>query len=48
VVEASSAMKLISAQHPDTVIRLGGLRNGKAFIARVRVQQRPQLPQPGN
>jgi serine protease DegS len=48
VVEASSAMKLISAQHPDTVIRLGGLRNGKAFIARVRVQQRPQLTQSGN
>jgi hypothetical protein len=41
-------MKLISAQRPDTIIRLGGLRNGEAFIARVRVQQRPQMEQPVN
>ena len=48
VVDTSSAMKLISAQRPDTIIRLGGLRNGEAFIARVRVQQRPQMEQPVN
>jgi len=48
VLDTSSAMKLISEQHPDTIIRLGGVRNGKAFIARVRVQQRPLLTQPND
>jgi len=46
VLDTSSAMKLISEQRPDTVIRLGGVRNGEAFVARVRVKQRPLLTQP--
>ena len=48
VVDTSSAMKLISSQRPDTVIRLHGVRNGEAFVARVRVQQRPLLKKSGN
>jgi serine protease DegS len=47
VVDTGTAMKLISAQRPDTFIRLGGLRNGEAFIARIRVQQRPLLTKSG-
>ena len=48
VEDTGTALKLISAQRPDTTIRLGGLRDGEAFIARVRVQQRPLMTQPGN
>ena len=48
VVDTRSAMKLISAQRPNTIIRLGGVRSGEAFIARVRVQERPLLKKTGN
>lgn len=47
VMDTRSAMKLISAQRPDSIIRLGGMRNGEAFIARVRVRERPLLKKTG-
>ncbi len=41
VANASEAMKIISAQKPDTLIELGGMRQGQPFAVRARVIQRP-------
>ena len=41
VSDAREAMKLISGQRPDTHIKLGGIRQGQAFMTRARVIQRP-------
>ncbi|MDH3980438.1 MAG: trypsin-like peptidase domain-containing protein [Gammaproteobacteria bacterium] len=41
IADASEAMKVISAQQPDTLIELGGIRKGEAFTVRARVIQRP-------
>jgi len=48
VADTSAAMKVISEQHPDTVIVLGGVREAKPFYLKVRVQQRPQQAGLGN
>ena len=48
VVDTTEAMKMISAQKPDTIIRLRGVRSGKPFIAKVRVRQRPKRANAGN
>jgi serine protease DegS len=48
VVDTTEAMKMISAQKPDTIIRLRGVRSGKPFIAKVRVRQRPKQANAGN
>ena len=39
--DAREAMKAISAQAPDSIIELGGIRGGKQFNIRARVSQRP-------
>jgi serine protease DegS len=41
VANASEAMKAISAQQPNTLIELGGIRKGEAFRVKARVIQRP-------
>ncbi len=41
VKEAQQAMRLISEQHPDAMVRLEGTRQGKPFTAQARVSQRP-------
>ncbi len=41
VANASEAMKAISAQQPNTLIELGGIRKGQAFTVKARVIQRP-------
>jgi serine protease DegS len=41
VANAGEAMKVISAQRPNTQIELGGIRKGEAFTIKVRVIQRP-------
>jgi len=41
VNDARQAMKIISDQQPDAVIRLDGSRQGKNFTAQAKVSQRP-------
>jgi len=41
VKEAQQAMRLISEQSPDTMVRLEGSRQGKPFTVQARVSQRP-------
>ena len=41
VNDAQEAMRIISQQAPDTLIQLGGIREGKKFTTSVRVTQRP-------
>jgi serine protease DegS len=41
VNDAQQAMRIISQQAPDTLIQLGGIREGKKFTTRARVTQRP-------
>jgi len=41
VADATAAMKAISDQHPGNMIRLGGIREGKAFSLAARVSERP-------
>jgi serine protease DegS len=41
VKEAQQAMRLISEQHPDAMIRLEGERQGKPFTVQAKVSQRP-------
>ncbi len=41
VDDARQAMKIISDQHPDAMIRLDGSRQGKGFTAQAKVSQRP-------
>ena len=41
VDDARQAMKIISDQHPDDMIRLDGSRQGKGFTAQAKVSQRP-------
>jgi serine protease DegS len=41
VKEAQQAMRLISEQHPDAMVRLEGTRQGKPFTAQARVSERP-------
>jgi serine protease DegS len=48
VPDTSLAMKVISEQKPDTVIVLGGIREGKPIYLKVRVQQRPRQSGLGN
>ncbi len=43
VNEAQQAMKLISEQQPDAVVRLDGSRQGKPFTVKARVSQRPAV-----
>jgi serine protease DegS len=43
VNDAQQAMKIISAEHPDTVIELSGSRQGKHFTVQAKVSQRPAL-----
>lgn len=44
VENSATAMKIISEQHPGTVIALGGIRNGEPYTSRARVIQRPSQP----
>lgn len=48
VADTGVAMKVISEQQPDTVIVLGGVREGKPVYLKVRVQQRPRQSGLGN
>jgi len=48
VHDTGTAMKVISEQQPDTVIVLGGMREGKPVYLKVRVQQRPRQSGLGN
>jgi serine protease DegS len=48
VPDTSLAMKVISEQKPDTVIVLGGIREGSPVYLKVRVQQRPRQSGLGN
>lgn len=48
VPDTGVAMKVISEQRPDTVIVLGGIREGKPVYLKVRVQQRPRQSGLGN
>jgi serine protease DegS len=48
VHDTGTAMKVISEQQPDTVIVLGGVREGKPVYLKVRVQQRPRQSGLGN
>ncbi len=41
VSDSTAAMKTISDQHPGSVIRLGGTREGKAFSLSATVSERP-------
>jgi serine protease DegS len=41
VNEAQQAMKLISEEHPDTMVRLEGSRQGKPFTVQAKISQRP-------
>jgi serine protease DegS len=41
VTNASAAMKIISAQKPNTLIELGGIRKGESFSIKARIIQRP-------
>jgi serine protease DegS len=41
VNDAQQAMRIISQQTPDTLIQLGGIREGRKFTTRARVTQRP-------
>jgi serine protease DegS len=41
VKEAQQAMRLISEQSPDTMVRLKGSRQGKPFTVQAKVSQRP-------
>jgi len=41
VTDATAAMKKISDQHPGSVIRLDGIREGKAFSLSATVSERP-------
>jgi serine protease DegS len=41
VNEAQQAMKLISEQHPDATVQLGGARQGKPFTVQAKISQRP-------
>jgi serine protease DegS len=41
VNEAQQAMKLISEQQPDSMVRLDGSRQGKPFTVQARISQRP-------
>jgi serine protease DegS len=43
VSEAQEAMKLISEQPPDSIVRLEGSRQGKPFTADAKIGQRPQV-----
>jgi serine protease DegS len=43
VAEAQQAMKLISEQQPDALVRLDGSRQGKPFTVQARVSQRPAV-----
>ena len=46
VIEARTAMKIISQQQPDTAITLGVIREGKQFTLNPRVSRRPQQSVP--
>ena len=41
VTDARQAMKVISEEHPDTLIELTGARQGRQFTVKARVSQRP-------
>jgi serine protease DegS len=41
VKEAQQAMRLISEQHPDAMVRLEGSRQGKPFTVQAKISQRP-------
>jgi serine protease DegS len=41
VNEAQQAMKLISEEHPDAMVRLEGSRKGKPFTVQAKISQRP-------
>jgi serine protease DegS len=41
VADAREAMTIISNKSPDTVIRIGGVRKGQAYVTRAKVIQRP-------
>jgi serine protease DegS len=41
VADARQAMAIISNKPPDSVIRIGGVRNGQTYITRAKVIQRP-------
>jgi len=41
VADSTAAMKTISDEHPGSVIRLGGIREGKAFNLMATVSERP-------
>jgi len=43
VNEAQKAMKLISTQPPDTIVRLEGSRQGKPFTTQAKIGQRPAV-----
>jgi len=43
VNEAQQAMKLISEQPPDTIVRLAGSRQGKPFTTHAKIGQRPSV-----
>ena len=43
VKEAQQAMRVISEQHPDTMVRLEGSRQGKPFTVEAKVSQRPAV-----
>ena len=44
VADAREAMTIISNKSPDTVIRIGGVRKGQAYVTRAKVIQRPSVP----
>jgi serine protease DegS len=44
VNEARQAMKMISEQPPDAIVRLDGSRQGKPFTAQAKIGQRPTEP----
>lgn len=46
VDDSQQAMKIISDLHPDTTIRLGGLRKGEQFSTEARIIQRPPTSRP--
>ena len=41
VSDAQEAMLIISGQHPDDILELGGSRQGKMFTVHARVMERP-------
>jgi serine protease DegS len=41
VTEAQQAMKLISEEQPDALVRLAGSRQGKPFTVQAKISQRP-------